>query len=179
MPTPRDDNAAEPMSGEPLKTIIKIENVSKVYRLGEQDVTALKNVILEVKRRQFHGDRRIVRERQVNAAQPHGVHRYAEQGAASLIDGQDVSGQTPDELAGLRARTIGFIFPDLQSAAGPVGRGERRVSAAADARSRPGRAARPRQLLHENGGAGQKTPATARTSCPADSVSGLRLPGRW
>ena len=27
-----------------------------------------------------------------------------------LINGQDISGQTPDQLAGLRARTIGFIF---------------------------------------------------------------------
>jgi putative ABC transport system ATP-binding protein len=27
-----------------------------------------------------------------------------------LIDGKDVSGQTPDQLADLRARTVGFIF---------------------------------------------------------------------
>ena len=27
-----------------------------------------------------------------------------------LINGQDISGRTPDDLSGLRARTIGFVF---------------------------------------------------------------------
>jgi len=37
------------------------------------------------------------------------VHRHADVGRI-VIDGHDVSGRTPDQLADYRARTVGFIF---------------------------------------------------------------------
>ena len=109
MPTPRDDNAAEPISGEPLKTIIKIDNVSKVYRLGEQDVTALKNVILEVKEGNFMAIAGSSGSGKSTLLNIMGCIDTPSKGRV-IIDGKDVSGQTPDELANIRARTVGFIF---------------------------------------------------------------------
>ena len=109
MPTPRDDNSAEPISGEPLKTIIKIENVSKVYRLGEQDVTALKNVILEVKEGNFMAIAGSSGSGKSTLLNIMGCIDTPSKGRV-IIDGKDVSGQTPDELANIRARTVGFIF---------------------------------------------------------------------
>ena len=109
MPTTRDDNAAEPVSGEPLKTIIKIENVSKVYRLGEQDVTALKNVNLEVREGNFMAIAGSSGSGKSTLLNIMGCIDTPSKGRV-VIDGKDVSGQTPDELANIRARTVGFIF---------------------------------------------------------------------
>lgn len=109
MPTPRDDNAVEPISSEPSKTIIKIDNVSKVYRLGEQDVTALKNVILEVKESNFMAIAGSSGSGKSTLLNIMGCIDTPSKGRV-IIDGKDVSGQTPDELANIRARTVGFIF---------------------------------------------------------------------
>ena len=109
MPTPRDDNAAEQISREPSKTIIKIENVSKVYRLGEQDVTALKNVNLEVREGNFMAIAGSSGSGKSTLLNIMGCIDTPSKGRV-VIDGKDVSGQTPDELANIRARTVGFIF---------------------------------------------------------------------
>ena len=52
MQTIRDDSAGEPSTTDP-KTIIRIEDVSKIYRLGDQDVNALRKVTLDVKEGYF------------------------------------------------------------------------------------------------------------------------------
>ena len=104
MPTNRDDNA-----GEPSKTVIKIENVSKVYRLGEQDVTALKNVNLEVKEGNFMAIAGSSGSGKSTLLNIMGCIDTPSKGRV-VVNGKDVSGQTPDELADIRARTVGFIF---------------------------------------------------------------------
>ena len=89
--------------------IVRIEKVSKRYRLGKQEVEALKNVDLEVEQGEF-----------IALAGPSGSGKTTLLNLIGCIDSPTsgsiyinnvcVSGQTPDQLADLRARTIGFIF---------------------------------------------------------------------
>lgn len=89
--------------------IVQVENVFKRYRLGEQDVTALTDVTLSIEPGVF-----------LAIAGPSGSGKSTllniigcidtPSGGRVIVDGKDVSGQTPDALADLRARTIGFIF---------------------------------------------------------------------
>jgi putative ABC transport system ATP-binding protein len=89
--------------------LIRVENVSKVYRLGDQLVPALQDVTLPIEERAF-----------LAIAGPSGSGKSTllnligcidiPTSGRIVIDGRDTSGRTPDELADLRARTIGFIF---------------------------------------------------------------------
>jgi putative ABC transport system ATP-binding protein len=90
-------------------SLVRVENVSKEYLLGEQRVEALKNVTLSIEPGVF-----------MSIAGPSGSGKSTLLNLIGcidtpttgriLIDGQDVSGKSPDQLADLRARTIGFIF---------------------------------------------------------------------
>jgi putative ABC transport system ATP-binding protein len=89
--------------------IVQVEDVSKEYLLGEQKVQALRGVSLTIEPGVF-----------LAIAGPSGSGKSTllhiigcidtPDSGRVLIDGRDVSGQTPDQLADLRARTIGFIF---------------------------------------------------------------------
>ncbi len=89
--------------------IVQVERVTKRYRLGEQEVHALHSVSLSIEPGVF-----------LAIAGPSGSGKTTllniigcidtPTSGRVLIDGQDVSGRTPDQLADLRARTIGFIF---------------------------------------------------------------------
>lgn len=89
--------------------IVQVENVSKHYRLGDQDVRALTNVSLAIEPGVF-----------LAIAGPSGSGKSTllniigcidtPTSGRVIIDGHDVSGRAPDQLADLRARTIGFIF---------------------------------------------------------------------
>lgn len=89
--------------------IVQVENVSKRYRLGNQTVTALRDVTLSIEAGVF-----------LAIAGPSGSGKSTvlniigcidtPSSGRVLINGQDVSGKHPDALADLRARTVGFIF---------------------------------------------------------------------
>ena len=89
--------------------VVRIEKVSKLYSLGNQQVQALKNIDLTVD----EGDLLAI-------AGPSGSGKSTLLNIIGCIDtpsngqvhiaGNRVSDQTPDQLADLRARTIGFIF---------------------------------------------------------------------
>ncbi|HEY1328704.1 MAG TPA: ABC transporter ATP-binding protein [Casimicrobiaceae bacterium] len=89
--------------------LVKIENVSKQYQVGEQPVTALNRVNLNIEEGVF-----------MAIAGPSGSGKSTLLNLIGCIDtpssgkiyiaGKDVSGRTPDELARLRGRSIGFIF---------------------------------------------------------------------
>ncbi|BBL35032.1 putative ABC transporter ATP-binding protein [Nitrosomonas stercoris] len=89
--------------------IVRIENVFKEYTLGTSQVQALKGINLQIKSGEF-----------LAIAGPSGSGKSTLLNLIGCIDtpssgkiyinNQDVSGQTPDQLSELRARTIGFIF---------------------------------------------------------------------
>lgn len=89
--------------------IVWLEHIFKEYALGEQRVQALKDISLSIENGAF-----------LAIAGPSGSGKSTLLNLIGCIDtpsrgkifieGQDVSGQTPDELSELRARTIGFIF---------------------------------------------------------------------
>jgi putative ABC transport system ATP-binding protein len=90
-------------------SLVRVENVSKEYLLGEQRVTALSDVTLSIEAGVF-----------LAIAGPSGSGKSTllnligcidtPTSGRILIDGDDVSGKTSDQLADLRARTIGFVF---------------------------------------------------------------------
>ncbi|MBA4142487.1 MAG: ABC transporter ATP-binding protein [Nitrosospira sp.] len=90
-------------------SIVRLENVSKDYTLGEQQVQALLDITLSIDDGVF-----------LAIAGPSGSGKSTLLNLIGCIDtpscgkilinGQDVSGRTPDQLSDLRARTIGFIF---------------------------------------------------------------------
>ena len=89
--------------------VVRVENVSKTYKLGTQTVTALENIDFSVGRGVF-----------LAIAGPSGSGKTTLLNLIGCVDtpstgrifvaGEDVTDRTPDQLAGLRARTIGFIF---------------------------------------------------------------------
>ena len=89
--------------------VVRIENVSKSYNLGNQRVEALRSVDLTIDEGDF-----------LAIAGPSGSGKSTLLNLIGCIDipssgnvyiaGNRVSDQTPDQLADLRARTIGFIF---------------------------------------------------------------------
>ena len=89
--------------------VVQVDHVCKDYRLGEQTVRALDDVSLSIEEGVF-----------LAIAGPSGSGKSTllnligcidtPTSGRVVIDGKDVSGQTPDQLADLRARTIGFIF---------------------------------------------------------------------
>jgi len=89
--------------------LIRVENVSKDYRLGTQMVPALHDVTLDIEEGVFlaiAGPSGSGKSTLLNLI---GCIDTPTKGRV-LIDGHDTSGHTPDGLADLRARTIGFIF---------------------------------------------------------------------
>ncbi len=89
--------------------IVQVENVSKRYMLGDQEVTALHDVSLAIEPGVFlaiAGPSGSGKSTLLNII---GCIDTPSEGRV-LIDGEDVSGRTPDQLADVRARTLGFIF---------------------------------------------------------------------
>jgi len=89
--------------------VVRAENLYKDYVLGKQRVQALKGVTLAVNEGEF-----------LAIAGPSGSGKSTLLNLIGLIDtpssgslvvsGRDVTGQSPDQLAELRSRAIGFIF---------------------------------------------------------------------
>ena len=88
---------------------MRVENISKQYRLDDQLVPALSSVNLNIEKGVF-----------MAIAGPSGSGKSTLLNLIGCIDtptsgrifigDQDVSSKSPDQLASLRARTIGFIF---------------------------------------------------------------------
>ena len=89
--------------------LVRVDNVSKKYLLGDEDVWALRGVSLAVDAGVF-----------MAIAGPSGSGKTTLLNLIGCIDtpttgtivinGHETAGRTPDQLADLRARTIGFIF---------------------------------------------------------------------
>jgi putative ABC transport system ATP-binding protein len=91
------------------RALVRVENVSKQYQLGAQTLQALRQINLNIDPGVF-----------MAIAGPSGSGKSTLLNLMGCIDspttgriliaGRDVSGKSADELAALRARTIGFIF---------------------------------------------------------------------
>jgi len=94
---------------EPGIPTIRLENVHKIYDLGEIQVPALRGVSLEIYRGEFvavmgaSGSGKSTLMNIIGCLDRPTRGRY-------LLDGKDVSGLTKDELAAIRSHKIGFVF---------------------------------------------------------------------
>lgn len=94
---------------EANKTVVSVSNVTKKYMLGGQYIYALNNVSLNVQAGEFlalAGPSGSGKSTLLNLI---GCIDTPSEGSLS-IDGQQIEGQTADELADIRANKIGFIF---------------------------------------------------------------------
>jgi putative ABC transport system ATP-binding protein len=88
---------------------IRLENVHKIYDLGEIQVPALRGVSLEIYPGEFvavmgaSGSGKSTLMNIIGCLDRPTRGRY-------LLDGKDVSGLTKDELAAIRSHKIGFVF---------------------------------------------------------------------
>src|SRR5436190_19037396 len=89
--------------------LIRIENVSKEYFLGKEKVPALKSVTLSIDHGVFLAIAGPSGSGKTTLLNLIGCIDTPTTGTV-YIDGVDVGGKTADELADLRARSIGFIF---------------------------------------------------------------------
>ncbi len=90
-------------------SVVRLEQVCKYYRLGTQNVRALSDVTLSIEAGVFlaiAGPSGSGKSTLLNLI---GCIDSPDQGRI-IINEQDVSGRTPDQLAELRARNIGFVF---------------------------------------------------------------------
>jgi len=93
----------------PGPVVIEIENVTKLYKMGEEIVHALRGVGLTVRRNEY-----------LAVMGPSGSGKSTMMNMLGCLDtpttgkyhftGKDVSSMTDDELADIRNREIGFVF---------------------------------------------------------------------
>lgn len=92
--------------------IIKLENVWKVYQLGKVQLTALKDVSLDVNRGAFVTIMGASGSGKSTLLNLIGCLDFPTRGKV-LLQGKDITSLSEDELSQLRGKTIGFIFQEF------------------------------------------------------------------
>lgn len=95
--------------GNDVMNVVRVENLNKEYHLGQQQVRALNNINLTVRAGEFLAIAGTSGSGKSTLLNIIGCIDTPSSGRL-WIDDKDVSGRSPDDLADLRARTIGFIF---------------------------------------------------------------------
>ncbi len=91
------------------KSVIKLENVWKVYRMGDVEVNALQGLSLDVKDGEFLAIMGPSGSGKSTAVNMIGCLDVPTKGRI-LLDGHDISKLSESELAQIRGKKIGFIF---------------------------------------------------------------------
>jgi len=89
--------------------MIKLENVSKTYELGEENVGAVKNVNLTIKEKEFIGIMGTSGSGKSTLMHMIGLLEKPTSGKV-MINGRDVSKLSDDELSKIRNKEVGFVF---------------------------------------------------------------------
>lgn len=89
--------------------MIKLENVSKTYELGEEKVGAVKNISLTIGEKEFIGIMGTSGSGKSTLMHIIGLLEKPTKGKV-IINGHDASKLSDDELSKMRNRTIGFVF---------------------------------------------------------------------
>jgi putative ABC transport system ATP-binding protein len=89
--------------------MINLENVSKTYELGEENVGAVKNVNLTIKEKEFVGIMGTSGSGKSTLMHIIGLLEKPTHGKI-IMNGRDVSKLSDDELSKVRNRDIGFVF---------------------------------------------------------------------
>ncbi|HMD62023.1 MAG TPA: ABC transporter ATP-binding protein [Opitutaceae bacterium] len=104
-PAPVESRPVRPVG--PL--VIAIENVTKLYQMGEETIHALRGVSLEIRRNEYlaimgpSGSGKSTLMNMLGCLDTPTSGRYE-------FNGQDVAGMVDDELAEIRNKEIGFVF---------------------------------------------------------------------
>ena len=91
------------------RPVISARGVSKIYRMGDQELRALDDVSLDIEAGDFlaimgaSGSGKSTMMNLIGALD-------TPTGGSLAIDGRDIGAMGPDELAELRNRTVGFVF---------------------------------------------------------------------
>lgn len=89
--------------------MIKLENVCKSYKLGEENVGAVRNVSLTIKEKEFVGIMGTSGSGKSTLMHIIGLLEKPTSGKI-FLNGKDISRLDDNELSRIRNRTIGFVF---------------------------------------------------------------------
>ncbi len=92
-----------------MASVLKLENVWKTYRMGEETVNALQGISLEIKKGEFFAIQGPSGSGKSTAMHIIGALDVPDKGTV-FIGGSDVSRLSDDGLAELRGKMIGFVF---------------------------------------------------------------------
>jgi putative ABC transport system ATP-binding protein len=93
----------------PNRSLIQLDNVWKIYKMGDVSVEALRGLSLEVKQGEFVAVQGPSGSGKSTAMNMIGALDYPTKGKV-FLDGRDISLLSESELAVVRGRKIGFIF---------------------------------------------------------------------
>ena len=157
--------------------VIELEDIRKVYRMGEVDVNALDGLSLRVQRGEvmsIMGPSGSGKSTLMNII---GCLDRPTSGTYQL-DGKTVSQLADDALAEIRNRKVGFRLPEFQSAGAFHGDGERGTAAALSRASATAGASARREVLAA-GRFGRPDGAPADGAFRTGSSNGWPSPARW
>ncbi|MBI2141473.1 ABC transporter ATP-binding protein [Candidatus Woesearchaeota archaeon] len=92
-----------------MAAAVKLENVWKTYRMGDETINALRGASLEIKKGEFFAIQGPSGSGKSTAMHIIGALDAPDRGSV-YIQGRNVSTLSEDELAEMRGKTVGFIF---------------------------------------------------------------------
>ena len=161
-----------------MTALLAVEDLTRVYQVGGEEVRALDGVTFEVRRGEYVAVIGQSGSGQVDADEHPRAASTPPPPAATPSRGADVAGLSDDALADLRNREIGFVFQTFQLLAARDGARQRGAAARLPRPAAAG-AARARARRRWRRSAWRRACTTGRTSCPAGSGSASPSPGRW